>query len=406
MQRTHRVVQHATGLLLRTTELLAKVTLKNFQSHKNLELDLGNFTTLTGGSNGGKSAVLRAIVALVRNDSAGHYLRHGQQTLSVKLEFTDNYCVEWIKGSSTNQYILTDPEGNEQVFDKVGANVPEEVQAVLKLGPIIVGNDKEYINFHQQLEPPFLISATSGDVAKLFGELTSASQLYGAVGEGNRLVRQTNSQKTTRMSDLRKAKIDLEAFVDLDMQGEALDRIKNTLTLVESVVRKIAGIEKTVGDIEDLSSRIGSIEREQAGLLSTTNVSHEDIKRLKTLGLRVDSLGKLLDRHTWLTNNIDSGNNSLVYLKRAAGIDLSITSLTNAKVSSLSTSLSKVGLVEKQIGDLTKEINTCSDLLASLDRKIDVVLSTVEVCPHCKQSLTDHAKHELLGSTVGDYATS
>jgi len=374
--------------------VLSRVTLTNFQSHKLLDLELGAFTTLTGGSNGGKSAVLRAILALVRNDSAGDYLRHGQKTLSVKLTFDTGDTVEWVKGSGENKYILNRPGEKEQVFDKVGAGVPDEVAEVLRLGPIVVGKgDKQYVNFHQQLESPFLISATPGDVAKLFGELTSASQLYTAVNEGNRVARGFNATRSTRMGDLRQTKIDLEDFSDLEAQQEALSTVKGLLEAAENVCVRSETLEKGLSKVLDVDNRITEASKLVDRL---SGVESSSLDELLEAGTAVETLQSLIDAYETCIRRISKGTNGLVYLDKATSTDLSALQAADTALEALQTlsaHLETNGAAESR---LEADIASAEGDIERLTEQVQELVQELSTCLECNQHLTDEAKDFLL----------
>lgn len=374
--------------------MLTKVTLKNFQAHKNLELELGKFTTLTGGSNGGKSAVLRAITALVKNESANDYVRYGQKSLSVRLTFSDNHEVEWIKGGGENKYILTKPDGTSQVFDKVGADVPEEVRNVLKLGPIFVkGGDKEYVNFHNQLESPFLISATPGNVAKLFGELTSASKLYAAVGEGNKRVKSTNALRTTRVRDIRAVKDELTQFNDLDLYEEHLSRAKDLLIKASNLETSINEIESLCNQFYEHNNKITKLNSAIDILLESEAVDFTHIKNTVSLvtGLS-ESLDTSIKYHTAETKL----KAAIAYLEGSVDTNTEVLTSVYEKVSNFSTLLSSATKLNNEVRKLTDEINLSKSELKKLDEELLILFSSLDACPTCYQELSVEAKSNVI----------
>ena len=378
--------------------MIKKVTLKDFQIHKNLELEFDKFTTLTGGSNGGKSAVLRAIIGLVRNDSPASYVRYGQKTLSVTIEFDDHQKVEWIKGEGTNKYILTNAEGVARTFDKVGKEAPEEVRDLLKLGPVAVkGSDKEYINFHSQLEAPFLISATPGSVAKLFGELTSASQLYTAVGEGNRLVRSTNSLKSTRKTDLDSAKESLDDYDDLEVQQEQLaegSRLYNEARQLSSDIDACRGLLKGIETTEDSSALL-----EIAASVLEPKVTI-DLDDLTEYSDQSKALGTLTTRIDMLAEKITTAEAGITTLDPVTGVDLSaLTDLStrigivDGYVSGIDTTATKLAALEASV---TEQVMIVDGFESSIADKFNELTE----CASCGQELTEEAKTTLVEGRV------
>jgi len=374
--------------------VLTKVTLTNFQSHKHLELDLRKFTTLTGGSNGGKTAVLRAVIALVRNDSANDYVRYGQKYLTVKLEFEDGNIVEWIKGSGENKYNLTTPDGKTQLFDKVGAEAPDEVKEVLKLGPVAIkASDKEYVNFHSQLEAPFVISSTPGNVAKLFGELTSASSLYTAVNEGNKGVRATNALKSTRVEDIEKAKRALEDFHALDDQLGQLVIADEAILEAKKLEQGISEVNTLIDDIRELSRDHSVIHASMEKLSGVEEVSLDDLEAVES---QITAISSAVERLSTISTLEKRGTDGIEYLKDALSQDISNLYHLESVVAGLDTSIKNYKKIDSGVDDLEGLISTTSADILSMMTQIDELLESVESCPQCGQDLSDGAREALL----------
>ena len=374
--------------------MIKKVTLKNFQAHKLLEVDCAGFTTLTGGSNGGKSAVLRAIQGLVRNDSVADYVRHGQKTLSVKLEFDEGFSVEWVKGDGTNRYVLITSDGTEHVFDKVGSDVPDEVKEVLRLGPVAIkGSDKEYVNFHNQLEAPFLISSTAGNVAKLFGELTSASDLYLAVSDGNKQTRSINALKTTRKADYDEAEIRMDAFFNLDEQLEDLENGKAKFN--ESV-----GLWEDLNNITDLTSKITS-----------KNLSIQESENLVTKlqpieQIDLSDLDSLVEVYVGVSALLEKAVRYDEYELKATGLVNSLSPVRSVDLQELEDAALHLSELKSVVGGasdlgvrmtaLHGSIDSGELLIEDLEHQIVDKIGELETCPECDQDLSDGAKVALI----------
>lgn len=374
--------------------MLKKVTLKNFQAHKHLELELGKFTTLTGGSNGGKSAVLRAISALVRNESASDYVRYGQKSLSVTLEFSDGHSVEWIKGSGDNKYVLTSPDGLQKTFDKVGSDVPEEVRSVLKLGPVSVkGGDKEYVNFHNQLEAPFLVSSTPGSVAKLMGELTSASQLYAAVGDGNKKVRSTNALKSTRVSDLKVLKQELESFSTLDGAQVSLNVADSILTSAKSVKEAATEVSKIVDDAYKTDV---DLQKLSSGVKVLDQCCSVDIENLEGVFNNITTLSQILDSAVSTNLDLDKIGRATTYLNNAVSTNLKTVETASINIALFSKVTDELSTLTQDLIKVNDEIAKTSSTIESLDESMRDLLDSIDACPTCGTGLTEASKSAMI----------
>ena len=133
--------------------MLERIRIQNFQKHERLQIDLHPaVTTIVGPTDAGKSSVIRAIKWVALNQPSGDaFVRDGADGTAVKL-MVDGKTITRRRGGSRNEYRLDDNE-----YKAFGADVPKPVTDVLK----ITG-----VNFAMQLDAPFWLSETPGEVSR------------------------------------------------------------------------------------------------------------------------------------------------------------------------------------------------------------------------------------------------
>ena len=144
--------------------MIDSIRIKNIQSHKDTELDFcPGINVIVGSSNNGKTAVLRALYWSIYNRPLGIDTLCSHWALDEKGNIKDEMSVEVKKGNdtlirrktkTTNQYILNDDELNA-----IKTDVPPAVNDFYKLNET---------NIQRQQDAPFLVSSSSGEVAKYF----------------------------------------------------------------------------------------------------------------------------------------------------------------------------------------------------------------------------------------------
>ncbi len=314
--------------------MLTRIELYNFQAHEKLDLPLGRLTCFTGPSNSGKSAVLRAIAGLLRNDAVGPYVREGAKDLKVVLHRDDGLVVEWTKGKTPPAYKITYPDGSVKKLPKVGANVPVEVSEALCMGDLTLedGKTKVSVNLHEQADKPFLVFDTGGQVAKVMGELTSAGKLFSAAAEGNRRTKADKKRKDLRQEDIDKLTTELSSYAGLDDLTEKMGWVETKLTEAD-------GAEKAASELESLLTNLASLENE----LSLVNSSMPplekaatlDLKQLSALQSAVSSLGTLDSALKSAEEGLTASANDVSRLSVAKTADLSALVATNEAAQSL-----------------------------------------------------------------------
>lgn len=415
--------------------MLKRVELVNFQAHGKLDIPIGQLTSLVGPSNSGKSAVLRAIAGLLRNDSASAFVQHGKSKLTVRLHLEDGHIVEWQKGKDANGYVLTRPDGTSSSYAKVGTNVPEEISDVLRMGPILLEDgSKAHINLHEQADSPFLVFDTPGQVAKVFGELTSAGKLFSAANEGNRRIREDKKRRTLRQDDIEKLKSDLSQYADLDDITEKMEWVQSKLIEAKTTSSAAENLEALLSTLKSTESELSSAASAITALTPATLLDFTLLSNLQSAASSLDALqSELSGCESGLTASVETA----AQLTPAVTTDLSALTTTNQEILDLGTLQDELRAVhgqadrlldihsklERSAGvDLTKlvkvqdaieavtnlhgeyalrcdEIDGESLFIASAQEELDAAveaMSKISACPTCLQPLSDGAKEHLF----------
>lgn len=376
--------------------MITKIKLENFQSHENTELEMGRFTVLTGGSNSGKSAVLRALAGLLRNDSASDYITHGKKFLKVSMEIETGEVVEWVKGDGKNQYNIILPDGTIEHFDKVGTDVPEEVAELLGITPITMeGGQRFHLNVQEQLEPPFLVSRehTAGFAAKVFGEITSAAKIQAATNEANRTVRADGSVVKSRKLDRDDLTEELEQYTNLSLIQESLHELQSLVMDIEETDRLKRNAEDSRRRYDDLVSSIERLGPEVSRLEEVKGVD------LRSALDTVRVVGELSEgRDTWEELLTKEQRLDRAFEMVHVALEADTETLTK-----LSDTLKQVYDLKNQVEEVTTKYNTVlndstklADTVSEIDEEINTLYEQLDYCPSCGQDLSTTAKDHLL----------
>lgn len=238
--------------------MLQKLILKNFQKHRHLKIEFDPLClSVTGASDQGKSACIRALRWLCTNKPSGDsFITHGEDSCSVIL-YLDNHKIQRIKEKGENTYFL---DGGE--YKAFGTSVPEEIQKILNLD--------EQINFQGQLDPPFWFLKTPGEVSKELNKIINLERI--------------DEILSLASSEVRKAKATLEVTEERLTQARKEEK---SLAWVEQAHQEYECIQSQEESIASQRSRIASLESclEEATFLAT---------RLQTLQKASQEARKLL----------------------------------------------------------------------------------------------------------------
>ncbi|MDI6632651.1 MAG: hypothetical protein QME13_09480, partial [Thermoanaerobacteraceae bacterium] len=130
---------------------------------------------IVGPSDQGKTALLRALRWVLHNEPRGSdFVRVGADTCRVTVTFNDGTRITREKGPRSNRYVL-EKDGEQQVFEAVGWDVPPAVKAAHGMAALQLDADTEIsLNLGGQLEGPFLLEAPGTLRAKAIGQVIGA----------------------------------------------------------------------------------------------------------------------------------------------------------------------------------------------------------------------------------------
>jgi exonuclease SbcC len=246
--------------------MIRRVLIKNFQSLVNARLELGSFTVVVGESDLGKSAIIRAMRALATNQVGQSFINREAKSTGIQID-TDDGTVAWTKGQSAEYKIKTPEWPTAQTFDKTGRIVPDEVQTLLQLSGLQIGDDTFLPNFSDQFDLPFLVDASPITRARLLGELSGVNILYLAIAEAKRLEQAAKRLQTTRQSDLEKAKGRLKVYDSIPNLDAKLKRAETSVkaekavsTELEALASSIQTAQRHQQDIAALQAKYNSLD--------------------------------------------------------------------------------------------------------------------------------------------------
>jgi len=170
--------------------IIKEIAVQGYQSLYKIRLELGQFTVVYGESDVGKSALYRAVRALVTSESGDSFISKGENKVGVALRLSSGDKIIWVKRRGKScEYRF-----NEKVWKRNRA-LPLEVAKVLKLTQLVVDGDKFYPNFRGQFDNLFLLFESSFKRARVLGTLISNILL--------RAVRQANLKRNRNEADVR-----------------------------------------------------------------------------------------------------------------------------------------------------------------------------------------------------------
>lgn len=242
-----------------------KIRIRNFQSIDDLEIEVKGFTCISGKSNIGKSAIMRAVSRSFLNRPVTGMVRKGSKFTTVEIS-SAGWGFKWEKGESgVNRYVI-----DGKTYDKTGQTQIPEVEA-MGFGSIKVGDEWMQPWWAPQLEPMFLLNKSGPQVTSFISEVSRLQVYQNAI--------QLSARRKQRSAD------------EAKLKQKELERIQDKLVRIDSLStleRVEAELEDQLRSAQEYGERVVKLRSLQEGLENHA----EAIRRVKSaLDTRVRSAG-------------------------------------------------------------------------------------------------------------------
>lgn len=275
------------------------VDIKDFQSLKKAYIELTpGITVITGATNNGKSAIIRAIDSALFNLGDDAMVRGGQRYYGVKIS-NDSHTMLMARDNVGKNEKTAYQFDDGTVQKKVGRGQLEEVSRMFNIREVKMNNGtKMKINFWYQNDKPFLMDKTAGQLYE-FLSLSSCdnyARVLKSLGSDVRSINSDINTLTTEINTYKSLINDKKDFLDKNegfdlVYQEALE-VDSMGTLLSDVSDILDSVDTTNDTITKLSSFKSDIDA-KISLIDMVNVStmYHDVLSLNS---KISSLGELL----------------------------------------------------------------------------------------------------------------
>lgn len=375
---------------LRIFAMLEKISIKNFQSHKATSMELSPLVnTLQGNSDCGKSAVMRAVCWLLFNPAGDYFVSDWAKkgkTISAPCEVSvvaNGHTITRRRDKDFNGYTL-----DGQVFEATRNSVPPQILEALGLGEV---------NVQRQLDAPFLLSMSAGDVSRYINSLVNLTRIdkwtVSVNGRGRKLQQDADAAQARE----EKARAEVESFAYL----ERLEELSAEITALE-----VVQCEKLEEDAE-LEASVARYEAEVAAVAALPNVDKVFVLLNKAsdaacgaerLGTMVSELGWQVERHgetqaaIAALPNIERAQEVLKEAQEIAARREQVEGKLVALSADINRRLSvKVPEVPESLFDGLAELGRCKGVLQNMDARVHAL----------QNELANHEKATVWASEAG-----
>ena len=313
-----------------------RVTIHNFQSHKDTVLELSpTVNSLEGVSDSGKSAILRAMLWCLTNEPDGigiasNWAKKGPED---KKKLVDEMSVSIdnitrFRNATKNGYIKYTPGKEPQTYEALKGTVPPDIENAINIGSV---------NIQRQMDPNFLITMTPGNAARYVNELIGLEEIdtYQKALKG-KSHDNANSLKdeTKRLADAEASLAQYDWVVGAKEKVDELAGVEATCTSLEADLAKLAELDA----LEDVSKKLDdakALEKKVTKLIAScpdTKALESDVAALKQVD-EVDALTAQLIEDKAVVSTADDKISALGKINTAA-LEADIAALKNVEEAS------------------------------------------------------------------------
>lgn len=357
------------------------VDIKDFQSLKKAYIELTpGITVITGATNNGKSAIIRAIDSALFNLGDDAMVRGGQRYYGIKI-VNDTHSMLMARDNVGKNEKTAYQFDDGTVQKKVGRGQLEEVSRMFNVREVKMNNGtKMKINFWYQNDKPFLMDKTSGQLYE-FLSLSSCdnyARVLKALGSDVRVINSDINTITTEINTYKSLINDKKDFLD---KNDGFDAVYLDALDVDSKSKLYDESSSILGEIDDLYLLINKLSTRKSNL--TSRLSNIDMDTISNTYSVIDSLHNTLNALDDVISEIDKGL-------------LNISSLSNT-----------VNTTKSNIDSGSSFLSECSDTVNSIDSISSTIyiansiLSEIDTILNAKNTLSSRVT-QIQKSVVGD----
>jgi hypothetical protein len=204
---------------------------------------------IVGSSDSGKTAIIRAIRKVVRNRPTGDAFRSnwgGDTSISIDTDYPEAR-VTWAKKGNEASYTLSEWAQETIEFKAMGTEVPEEVSNVLNINEI---------NLQEQLDSPFLLTASPGEVAQHFNKIAHLDQIDQGIKIILQWMRGIKTTITFQEGEKEAKEVRLEDYTDLDKMEAEVEVLEDMEKQSIQLWREAASLSKHIDKIQEVNAEI------------------------------------------------------------------------------------------------------------------------------------------------------
>lgn len=208
--------------------MINKITIENFQGHKQNTLDFSpGLNVIIGPSGVGKSSIIRALKYIFFNVPKGvSFLRRPDGDKVILTLEASNYILKRIRNKNTNEIYL-----NDQKWVDFSTEIPELIVNTTNIRPVFVDEDLSFnLQFTSQIDPhePFLLAESDSLRAKFLNRLSGSHIIDIVLRDLSQDLKKESNEVGRLEESIATIQTELNKYNNLDAKQDAIEYLESS----------------------------------------------------------------------------------------------------------------------------------------------------------------------------------
>ena len=350
--------------------MIQSLKINNFQSHKDTFLEFSTgINVISGQSNNGKTAILRALNWVITNRPQGIAFKSNfsdkKETCRVSLIINDIEITRE-RNNSINSYQV-----GSSLFTTIGNDVPSEVSSAINISDI---------NCASQFERHFLLMDSPGEVGRTINKVVKLDDIDALISNISSKITSTNKELEIKKQDLDKLNTSLEKFKDYDLIENLVNQIVEYDSKVKTIENRVKLLSYIVTEGVRVGAIISSIENKYDGF-------EEEIKSLEQLWLNYNTNSALISDLKKIVTNIKELDSRIGVSEAILKHGEPLQEIENNVIKYLATSdvLNKIIYLKQNWDGYFESMKKDEKLIEKYEKEFEDLLKEAGICPLCER---------------------
>lgn len=341
---------------------IRSIELINFMNHVNTKIDLvDGINLITGSSDNGKSAIMRALYSVLLDKHDSGWIRHGEKEYTIRITFFNGDVIERTKGK--NNIISMTPYNQKTVTaQSYGKDMPIEFKNFIGHIP---ETSEGSLPFSVQKKDVFLIDKKELTLGQEISVLLQVDDLEKGASNIKKELTRYNTQIKDNEAEKEKLEAELEKYSDLDRKLQTMNELDQTLLDHKELFDQMQDKQQFIIDGIELYNQAKKINKILARNKSIHNLLNEEL-------VEIEKKQSILDDKNYFITTAQSLKDRFEEIKKNEKIALEFVE------GDLGQLVKKIETLEETFNDKNQILDDCSDAAEEL-KKINKSIETLNI---------------------------